>query len=138
MGSKKLSLVLSLAAVAGLMIGCSSTKVAQTETKPVAQAEPTSVPTPTKFSDYMVKHKDTLWAIAGKKSIYADNFAWPLIFKSNRDMIQDPDLIYPNQDFKIRTEVSSDDMSNARTLASKTPKFAPHSLPRNTLPVDYF
>ncbi len=137
MGSAKLNLILSMVAVAGLAIGCSSTKTVETA-KPVAEAAPTAVPTPMKLSDYMVKHRDTLWGIAGKKSTYADSFAWPLIFKTNRDLIQDPDLIYPKQDLKIRMDASSDDLSNARSLASKTPKFAPHSSPRNTLPIDYF
>jgi len=137
MGSMKTSLILSLAAVAGLVMGC-TTKQVQTEVPKTVVAAPTSVPAPTKLSDYMVQHHDTLWGIAGKKSVYADNFAWPLIFKTNRDLIQDPDLIYPKQDFKIRMNVSDDDLSSARSLASKTPKFAPHSSPRNTLPVDYF
>jgi hypothetical protein len=136
MGSAKLTLILSLAAAAGLVMGCSSTK--QQTAKPMVEAAPTAVPVQTKLSDYMVQRKDTLWAIAGKKSVYADNFAWPLIFKTNRDLIQDPDLIYPKQDFKIRMGVSDDDMSGARTLASKTPKFVPHSSPRSTLPIDYF
>lgn len=136
MGSIKITLILSLAAVAGLAMGCSGAK--QETVKPVVEAAPTAVPAPAKLSDYMVQRKDTLWAIAGKKSVYADNFAWPLIFKTNRDLIQDPDLIYPKQDFKIRMGVSDDDMSGARTLASKTPKFVPHSSPRSTLPVDYF
>ena len=28
-------------------------------------------------------------------------FAWPIIYKANRDQIKDPDLIYPKQVFKI-------------------------------------
>jgi hypothetical protein len=137
MGSTKITLILSLAAVAGLAMGC-STKQVKTDVPKAVVAEPTAVPVQTKLSDYMVQRKDTLWAIAGKKSVYADNFAWPLIFKTNRDLIQDPDLIYPKQDFKIRMGVSDDDLSGARTLASKTPKFVPHSSPRSTLPIDYF
>ncbi len=137
MGSAKLNLLLSLAAVVGLAIGC-STKQVQTTEVPKETAPVAAVPTPTSLKDYMVMKHDTLWGIAGKKSIYADNFAWPLIFKTNRDLITDPDLIYPKQDFKIRTGVSDDDMSGARTLASKTPKFTPHSEPRSTLPIDYF
>jgi hypothetical protein len=137
MGSTKVSLILSLIAMTGLMMGCSAKKIQTTEV-PKDTIAPTAVPTPTKLSDYLVKHHDTLWGIAGKKSVYADSFAWPLIFKSNRDLISDPDLIYPKQDFKIRMDVSDDDLANARTLASKTPKFVPHSEPRSTLPIDYF
>jgi LysM repeat protein len=137
MGSTKISLIVCLTAVAGLMIGCGAKQV-KTDVPKDTVAPATAAPAETKFSDYMVQHKDTLWGIAGKKSVYADNFAWPLIFKTNRDLISDPDLIYPKQDLKVRKDVSDDDLSNARTLASKTPKFVPHSEPRSTLPIDYF
>jgi hypothetical protein len=34
--------------------------------------------------------------------------------------------------------VADEDVARAKKLASKTPKFVPHSKPRETLPLDYF
>ncbi len=50
---------------------------------------------------YTVIKGDCLWRIAKKKTIYDNPFAWPKIYKSNRDQIKNPDLIYPKQIFKI-------------------------------------
>ena len=50
---------------------------------------------------YTVVKGDCLWNIAKKKEHYANPFAWPIIYKANRDQIKNPDLIYPKQMFKI-------------------------------------
>ena len=50
---------------------------------------------------YKVVRGDHLWGIAKKKEHYGNAFAWPIIYKANRDKIKDPDLIYPNQVFKV-------------------------------------
>jgi hypothetical protein len=50
---------------------------------------------------YKVVRGDHLWGIAKKKQHYGNGFAWPIIYKANRDQIKDPDLIYPDQVFKI-------------------------------------
>jgi len=50
---------------------------------------------------YSVVRGDCLWNIAKKKEHYGNGFAWPIIYKANRDQIKDPDLIYPKQVFKI-------------------------------------
>ena len=50
---------------------------------------------------YKVVRGDHLWGIAKKKDHYGNGFAWPIIYKANRDQIKDPDLIYPNQVFKV-------------------------------------
>ena len=50
---------------------------------------------------YKVVKGDHLWGIAKKKEHYGNGFAWPVIYKANRDQIKNPDLIYPNQTFKI-------------------------------------
>jgi len=55
---------------------------------------------PTDIS-YTVVKGDHLWGIAGKSQHYGNSFAWPNIYKANRDQIKNPDLIYPNQTFKI-------------------------------------
>jgi hypothetical protein len=50
---------------------------------------------------YTVVRGDHLWGIAGKPQHLGNSFAWPVIYQANRDQIKDPDLIYPNQIFKI-------------------------------------
>lgn len=50
---------------------------------------------------YTVVRGDCLWNIAKKQEHYANAFAWPVIYKANRDQIKDPDLIYPDQTFQI-------------------------------------
>ena len=51
--------------------------------------------------NYEVVKGDCLWNIAKKKEHYGNGFAWPVIYKANRDQIKNPDLIYPKQTFKI-------------------------------------
>lgn len=50
---------------------------------------------------YKVVRGDHLWGIAKKKEHYGNPFAWPIIYKANRDQIKNPDLIYPDQVFKV-------------------------------------
>lgn len=50
---------------------------------------------------YTVVKGDCLWYIARRKEFYGNGFAWPKIYQANRDQIKNPDLIYPNQSFKI-------------------------------------
>jgi nucleoid-associated protein YgaU len=51
--------------------------------------------------NYTVVRGDHLWGIAKKKDHYDNPFAWPMIYNANRDKINDPDLIYPKQVFRI-------------------------------------
>jgi len=39
--------------------------------------------------------RDCLWRIAEYKDIYGDPYKWPTIWRRNRKLIQNPDLIYP-------------------------------------------
>lgn len=50
---------------------------------------------------YTVVKGDHLWGIARKKEHYGNGFAWPVIYKANRDKIKNPDLIFPKQEFQI-------------------------------------
>jgi peptidoglycan hydrolase CwlO-like protein len=50
---------------------------------------------------YKVVRGDHLWGIARKKEHYGNGFAWPVIYKANRDKIKNPDLIYPDQVFQL-------------------------------------
>ena len=60
---------------------------------------------PVQPDTYSVVRGDYLWKIAGKTDIYGDPYAWSRIYTSNRDMIKDPDLIYPAQIFQIPRDV---------------------------------
>lgn len=61
------------------------------------------------YDEYTVMRGDYLWKIAGKPDIYADPYQWVRIYSYNREQIKDPDLIYPNQVFKIQREVGPDE-----------------------------
>jgi nucleoid-associated protein YgaU len=57
--------------------------------------------------DYTVTKGDHLWGIAEKETIYSDPYMWPRIYRANRDKIEDPDLIYPNQVLDIPVAVGA-------------------------------
>jgi tetratricopeptide (TPR) repeat protein len=42
------------------------------------------------------ERRENLWRIAGYDRWYSDPFLWPRIWRRNRDLITNPDLIYPN------------------------------------------
>jgi LysM repeat protein len=48
---------------------------------------------------YVVKKGDSLSKIAGE--LLGDANRWPEIFEANKDKIEDPNLIYPGQEFVI-------------------------------------
>jgi len=72
---------------------------------------------------YTVVRGDCLWNIAKKDVHYGNAFAWPVIYKANRDQIKDPDLIYPDQMFKIPklTEEEKDKYEKLRTNYKPAP-----------------
>jgi len=51
---------------------------------------------PVRRDQYTVLRGDYLWKIAKKPDIYADPYAWVRLYTANKDMIRDPNLIYPN------------------------------------------
>lgn len=51
------------------------------------------------YESYEVKSGDSLSKIA--KRIYGDAADWKRIFEANRDLIKDPDKIFPGQKLKI-------------------------------------
>lgn len=72
---------------------------------------------------YTVVKGDHLWKIAGKEAHYNNPFAWPKIYGANRDQIKNPDLIYPNQMFKIPNLTDEEKMhyDKARTNYKPAP-----------------
>ena len=50
---------------------------------------------------YTVVKGDYLIKISGMRRIYSDESAWKRIYRANRDKIDDPNLIYPDQIFLI-------------------------------------
>lgn len=123
--------------VAGLT-GCGAKQEVKPEATPVVEAtvEPTPEPTPAP-QRYTVSQGDTLWGIAGQADVYGDNFQWPLIFKANRDQIQDPDIIEIGQDLAISHEFGQEEVAQAIENAKKTPRYRRHTKPRKRLPIEY-
>jgi len=58
---------------------------------------------------YSVLRGDYLWKISGKKEIYADPWKWMRIYSVNRHEIKNPDLIYPQQQFRIPRQIGRDE-----------------------------
>jgi nucleoid-associated protein YgaU len=50
---------------------------------------------------YTVIRGDYLWKISGMQNHYSNPMKWMLIYSSNREQINDPNLIYPKQIFTI-------------------------------------
>jgi nucleoid-associated protein YgaU len=73
----------------------------------IAQAEEKGKPTAAGM--YEVVRGDYLWKIAGMSDIYGDPYAWMKIYTYNRDQINDPNLIYPKQVFRIARMAGPDE-----------------------------
>lgn len=54
---------------------------------------------------YTVMRGDHLWGIASMPKHYGDGAKWMRIYSVNREMIDDPDLIYPQQVFTVPMEI---------------------------------
>ncbi len=57
-----------------------------------------------KVAIHTVQKGECLWKIAGYDKYYNDPLKWPIIYRTNRDKIKDPNLIYPN--WKLRIPLS--------------------------------
>lgn len=73
-------------------------------------AESPSVPSVTEYSSpHKVVKGDTLWDLAG--AYLKDPFLWPKIFEANRDKIENPRWIFPDQEFVIPTVEAAERLS---------------------------
>lgn len=66
---------------------------------PAAPAEAAPAPAPPADTSYEIRKGDTLSGIAQR--FYGDATKWRLIHEANRDVISDPDKIYPGQRITI-------------------------------------
>jgi nucleoid-associated protein YgaU len=90
-------------------------KGAATGSKQLKEADGTLVMGAAKGQNdlYKVARGDTLWDISSSDAVYGNPFAWPLIYKANRDDIHDPDLIYPDQELTILRNVKRSEVDRA-------------------------
>ena len=104
-----------------LLAGCASAKqapaTAEAAPAPAPAPEPAAAPEPMmeKPADdvHVVVAGEHLWGISGYSQVYNDPYQWPLIFKRNRDQIEDADLIYPGQELKISRDLTEDQVQQA-------------------------
>ncbi|MBL10791.1 MAG: hypothetical protein CL402_09810 [Acidiferrobacteraceae bacterium] len=61
----------------------------------------------------MVSKGEHLWGISSEEDVYGDPYQWPLLFKRNRDQIEDADLIYPGQMLYIERGLTEAEISRA-------------------------
>ncbi len=66
---------------------------------PSVSAPETSAPSTASGRTYVVVSGDSLSKIAKRQ--YGDAQKWPRIYEANRDIIKNPDLIYPGQELRI-------------------------------------
>lgn len=53
---------------------------------------------------WTIQPGECLWTIAGYDNIYSDPVKWPRLFRSNMDVIDDPDYIYPDTVLTVSRE----------------------------------
>ncbi len=86
---------------------------------------------------YVVQKGESLWKIAAKPAVMGDPFRWPLLYKTNRDQISDPDIIEVKQDLAFKKNYAATEVDEAMKKAGETPPYVPHAVPRKSLPVNY-
>lgn len=103
-----------------------------------AQAGATETPIPSYSRRSYVVHKDdTLWGISAKADILGDPFRWPLLFKANRDLLKDPDIISPGESLTWKANYTRFEVEDAIQKSKDTPAYVPHQTERKELPVEY-
>ncbi|MDD5724432.1 MAG: hypothetical protein PHY29_11960 [Syntrophales bacterium] len=85
--------------------------------------------------EHFVKSGECLWWIAEYEDTYNDPFMWPLIYNTNKDRIDNPDRIYPEQILRIpRSGYTLNDIREARRRAGAPPPYTPPA--GSLLPLD--
>ncbi len=98
-----------------------------------------AVPAPvqTAMGQVTVLKGQNLWAIAGTAGVYGDSWLWPLLYVYNKDRIQDPDIIKPDWQLQVKTDVAADVKDQQVAKAKETPRYVPHTTPRSHLSIEY-
>lgn len=134
---KKLLVLVFVLVAVGLIFGCAARQTVKPDTTPADTGTGAVEDTDSKGMKYVVQKGDTLWGISSMKKIYQDPFQWPLLFKANRDQVEDPDLIEVGQSFDVKKDFGSDEITDAVQKAKDTPPYKPHTAPRKKLPLKY-
>jgi len=138
---KKIVPWMAIVAALGLLGGCAS--VCGVEKAPPkapppppkvkkwkAPAKPAPVtekpaPAPVLPTTYTVEKCDDLWSISAKPQIYNDPWLWPLVWKANKDKINNPNKIKEGMILSVPRKVSDADKAKARKQAMAFPKYIP-------------
>lgn len=78
--------------------GTGSSATADSQTSAVAATTPPDPGPPIRTIHTVVKG-ESLWRISRRQ--YQNPLLWPQIYRANEDQIEDPDLIFPDQNLKI-------------------------------------
>lgn len=116
------SAVAVILCISMFMSGCSSTATKETapETPTATHVKPAPAARPAPAAkaaltrlQYTVVPGDHLWGISSKVNVYGNPYEWPLIFRDNRNQIEDADLIYPGEVLWIEKNPSHVDVDAA-------------------------
>jgi nucleoid-associated protein YgaU len=66
---------------------------------------------------YVVQRGNTLWDISALPTVYKDPFLWPLLYRANKEQVNDPDLIYPDQRLTVPRDYSQEEAEVASRRA---------------------
>ncbi len=99
---------------------------AEDEARRRAEAERSRDQRGRQATSHVVSRGECLWVISENKNIYDNPFQWPLIYKANRSQINDPDLIFPGQDFTIPRNSSGNEVKDALYMAKNRGPWSLH------------
>jgi hypothetical protein len=81
---------------------------------------------------YVVKEGDSLWWIAKYRDVYNDPYLWPIVYDANKNVMKDPNKIYPGMKLQIpRAGYKPADIRNARKTAGAR---KPYNTPARAVP----
>ena len=109
----KLATILLAAAVLSGCISAKSAKSAPAEAATSATAAASAVAIPPAITSWMVVAGEHLWGIAANWEVFNLPEKWPLLYKANRDQIEDADLIFPGQVLAIPRNSIGDEIDAA-------------------------